>query len=85
LSLPRGTLLLGDEAIVVVTGLRNPCAQLDDFQPGLLAAVVDRKEKGGRIRKAGIRGIVRAGGVSSGGDAIRLTLSAMPQARLERV
>ena len=57
LSLPAGTRLhLGPEAVVEVTGLRNPCRQLDDFQTGLMAAVLDRDPDGNLIRKAGIMG-----------------------------
>jgi MOSC domain-containing protein YiiM len=86
LALPRGTILcLGDRAQVEVTGLRNPCKQLDNFQPGLMTAVLDRHESGGLIRKAGIMGIVRAGGLVRPGDAIRLKLPEGPHVRLERV
>lgn len=86
LALPRGTVLhLGEDAQVEVTGLRNPCKQLDDFQPGLLAAVLDRDESGGLIRKAGIMGVVRAGGLVRPGDAIRVRLPDGPHVRLERV
>lgn len=43
LSLPTGTLLgLGDEAVVRLTGLRNPCVQINDFRPGLLKVVLSR-------------------------------------------
>ncbi len=55
LGLPRGTLLrIGDDAVLEVTGLRNPCAQIERFQPGLLAAVLDRGPQNEVIRKAGI-------------------------------
>jgi MOSC domain-containing protein YiiM len=73
LGLPTGTLLhLGQEAVVEVTGLRNPCAQLDAFQPGLMAAVLDRTQGGALIRKAGIMSVVLRGGVVRPGDAIRV-------------
>jgi MOSC domain-containing protein YiiM len=86
LGLPRGTLLhLGTDAVVEVTGLRNPCAQIDAFQPGLLAAVLDRDTDGGLIRKAGIMGIVVAGGVVRPGDVIEAKFPALPHLRLERV
>lgn len=56
LGLPTGARLrLGDEAVVEITGLRNPCAQLDGIQPGLMAATLDRDEQGNLIRKAGDR------------------------------
>ncbi len=86
LALPVGAALhIGGQAVVEVTGLRNPCAQLDGFQPGLLAAVLDRDADGGLVRKAGIMGIVRAGGEVYIGDAIRVELPPAPHRRLERV
>jgi MOSC domain-containing protein YiiM len=75
LALPAGTLLrIGDSAQVRVTGLRNPCLQLDRFMPGLMAATLDRDAAGNLVRKAGIMGVVLAGGDVRPGDAIRVTL-----------
>jgi MOSC domain-containing protein YiiM len=86
LGLPAGTLLrLGDEAIVEVTGLRNPCVQLNTLQPGLMAAVLDRDESGRLVRKAGIMGIVLVGGVVRPGDAIRVAWPAALHQPLDRV
>jgi MOSC domain-containing protein YiiM len=79
LSLPTGTQLsIGDTAIIEVTGLRNPCAQLDAFQPGLMKAVLDHAADGNLIRKAGVMGIVLAGGEIRPIDEIRVKLSAPP-------
>ncbi|MEJ8547970.1 MOSC domain-containing protein [Brevibacillus borstelensis] len=86
LGLPAGTrLYLGDMALVEVTGLRNPCAQLDRFQPGLMAALLDRDEDGNLIRKAGIMGIVLADGEVKPGDPIRVELPPEPHKPLDRV
>lgn len=86
LGLPTGArLYLGDTAVVEVTGLRNPCSQLDRFQPGLMDAVLDRDEHGGLIRKAGIMGIVLTGGEVRPGDPIRVELPPEPHRPLERV
>lgn len=86
LSLPRGTkLYLGDEAVVEVTGLRNPCAQIDNFQQGLLKAVLDCDEDGNLVRKAGIMSIVLQGGEVRPGDTIRVGLPPLPHEKLERV
>jgi MOSC domain-containing protein YiiM len=75
LSLPAGTRLrLGDEAVVEVTGLRNPCAQLDGIQQGLMAAVLDQDETGRLVRKAGVMSVVVAGGEVRPGDAIVVEL-----------
>lgn len=81
-----GALLhLGDEAVVEVTGLRNPCLQIDVFQGGLLKQVVGRADDGTVVRKAGIMGVVRTGGVVRPGDVIKAVLPAGPHRRLERV
>jgi MOSC domain-containing protein YiiM len=74
LGLARGTLLrLGEDAVVEVTGLRNPCTQLDGIQPGLMAAVLDRDADGAVIRKAGVMGIVLVDGLVRPGDPITVT------------
>ena len=86
LGLPTGTrLLVGEEAVVVVTGLRTPCAQLDGIQPGLLAAVLEHDENGALVRRAGIMGVVRASGAVRKGDPIRVELPAPPHRALEPV
>lgn len=75
LGLARGTRLhLGASAVVEVTGLRNPCTQLDGIQPGLMEAVLERDPARGLIRKAGVMAIVIAGGDVAAGDAIALEL-----------
>lgn len=86
LALPTGTQLrIGADAVVQLTGLRNPCHQLDRFQPGLMAAVLDRSPEGGLIRKAGVMGIVLAGGVVRPGDTVQVTLPAEPHRPLAPV
>lgn len=73
LGLATGTRLrLGDTAVVEVTGLRNPCKQLNGLRPGLMAAVLRRDERGEVVRKAGVMGVVAAGGDVRPGDPIRL-------------
>ncbi|MFJ6718053.1 MULTISPECIES: MOSC domain-containing protein [unclassified Streptomyces] len=86
LGLPVGTLLrLGEEAVVEVTGLRNPCLQIDKFQKGLLKQVVGRDEEGRPVLKAGVMGVVRHGGTVRPGDHIAVTLPPTPHTRLARV
>ena len=86
LGLPTGARLhLGGGAVVEVTGLRNPCAQIDRFQTGLLEAVLGRDEAGNLVRKAGVMGIVLAGGEVRPGDSIRVELPPEPFRPLERV
>jgi MOSC domain-containing protein YiiM len=86
LALPAGTRLhLGATAMVEVTGLRNPCVQIDDFQKGLMAATLDKDAAGNLIRKAGIMSIVRAGGDVWPGDAVRVELPAAPRRPLQPV
>jgi MOSC domain-containing protein YiiM len=71
LALSTGTLLnVGASAIIQITGLRNPCQQLNNFQSGLTTAVLETDADGNLVRKAGVMGIVLAGGEVSAGDAI---------------
>ena len=86
LGLPTGTrLYLGDTAVVEVTGLRNPCVQLDRIQAGLMAATLGRDEHGHLIRKAGVMGVVVAGGAIQPGDPIHAELPPGPRKSLEPV
>jgi MOSC domain-containing protein YiiM len=86
LGLPRGTRLhLGDRAVIEITGLRNPCVQIDRFQKGLMAAVLGRDEEGRVIRKSGIMGIVLEGGDVRPGDVIRAVLPSGPHQPLDVV
>ncbi len=86
LGLPRGTRLrIGGSAVVELTGLRNPCAQLDRFRRGLMASMLDKDPDGRVIRKAGVMGIVLATGDVSPGDPIRVELPPLPHRALERV
>lgn len=73
LTLSTGTLLrLGDRAVVEVTGLRNPCRQLNSIQSGLMAALVFRDDQGQVVRRAGVMAVVREGGEVRPGDPIRI-------------
>ena len=86
LSLPRGTVLrLGASASVEITGLRNPCTQIDGLQQGLMEAVLERSPERGLIRKAGIMSIVISGGEVRAGDSIAVTLPALPHEALKPV
>jgi len=86
LALPAGARLrIGAAAVIEVTGLRNPCRQLNDFQPGLMNATIDRDADGNLIRKAGIMGIVIGGGEIRPGDAIIVELPPEPRRKLEPV
>ena len=86
LSLPAGTRLhIGDRAVVEVTGLRNPCSQIDKFQKGLMHAVLRRDAGGNLIRKTGVMSIAIATGDIRPGDVIRVELPAEPHRALEVV
>jgi MOSC domain-containing protein YiiM len=86
LGLPTGARLhIGETAVVEVTGLRNPCVQLDQFQSGLRAAVLGRDEQGNLVRKAGVMGIVLTSGQVQVGDLLRIELPQQPYRPLERV
>jgi MOSC domain-containing protein YiiM len=83
LALPEGTRLrLGEAAVVAVTGLRNPCQQIDDFRPGLKAALLGRDAADGLLRKAGVMAVVLIGGEVRAGDAIGVELPEPPHVRL---
>jgi MOSC domain-containing protein YiiM len=86
LDLPTGTRLsIGDTAVIEVTGLRNPCLQIDQFQAGLLSQVVYRDANRTLVRKAGIMSIVLVGGDVVPGDSIRIELPPPPYRPLDRV
>ncbi|RNB88245.1 MOSC domain-containing protein [Brevibacillus nitrificans] len=86
LTLPTGAILrIGESAIVEITGLRNPCPQLNRFQKGLMDALLDHDAEGNLIRKAGVMGIVLAGGEVRPDDPIQVELPALPHRPLERV
>jgi MOSC domain-containing protein YiiM len=86
LALPTGARLeLGTAATLEVTGLRNPCVQLDKHQDGLMRAVLDRDATGRLIRRAGVMAVVLRAGVVRPGDPIRVQLPAGPHRPLEPV
>jgi MOSC domain-containing protein YiiM len=86
LGLPTGARLrLGADAVVEITGLRNPCLQLNKIQPGLMKATLDRDADGNLVRKAGIMGVVIAGGDVRPGDTIEVELPPEPRRKLEPV
>lgn len=86
LSLPRDALLhIGADAVIRITGLRNPCRQLDGFQPGLAQAMLGKDADGALIRKAGVMGVVIAGGAIRAGDPIDVRLPDRPFSPLQPV
>jgi MOSC domain-containing protein YiiM len=86
LKLPKDTILsIGETAKIRVTGLRNPCSQLDSIQQGLMKAVLDKDEEGKLIRKSGIMAIVLEGGEVEIGDEITVELPPKPHLKLEKV
>jgi len=86
LGLPRGAILkIGSDAEVEVTGLRNPCKQLDAYQQGLMVALRPRDKMGKEVLKAGIMGIVIHGGVVKSRDGIQISMPSEPHEQLECV
>ena len=86
LALPRNTILnIGETARIRITGLRNPCGQLDGIQEGLMQAVLDKDADGAIVRKAGIMGIVLDSGKIEVGDIIKLELPIEPFEKLAPV
>jgi MOSC domain-containing protein YiiM len=73
LALPTGARLhIGASAIVEITGLRNPCIQIDTFRQGLMAATLDKDAAGNLVRKAGVMSIVIGDGDVRPGDPIEV-------------
>jgi MOSC domain-containing protein YiiM len=86
LALPAGTRLrIGANAEVQLTGLRNPCSQIDRFQPGLTASVLDRDATGAIVRKSGVMAVVARGGIVRPGDTILVHLPQPPHHALQPV
>ena len=86
LSLPRAAhVRLGSDAVVEVTGLRNPCVQLDRFQDGLMEAVLRREQDGTLVRLAGVMGVVHRGGRVRPGDRVAVDLPAGERVALKPV
>ncbi|MFG1921346.1 MOSC domain-containing protein [Cryptosporangium sp. NPDC048952] len=86
LALPTGAVLrLGSEATVEITGLRNPCGQINGYRSGLLRQVLTKDERGELVRKAGVMGVVLGGGVVRPGDSVTVSLPPLPHRALERV
>jgi MOSC domain-containing protein YiiM len=86
LALPKGAVLrIGAEARVELTGLRNPCRQIEAFQSGLVEAVLERTKDGRLIRKAGVMGVILNSGIVRAGDAIDVELPSSPHRPLEPV
>ncbi|WP_035860931.1 MOSC domain-containing protein [Cryptosporangium arvum] len=86
LALPTGAVLrLGADATIEITGLRNPCRQIDGYRSGLLKQVLTKDERGSIVRRAGVMGVVTAGGVVRPGDAVAVTMPPPPHQALERV
>ena len=73
LALSRGARLQMGSAEVEVTGLRNPCLQLDNFKPGLRRAFLQKRANGEIIRLAGVMAIVAKTGEVSLDDLSKVT------------
>ncbi|MET0209683.1 MAG: MOSC domain-containing protein [Burkholderiaceae bacterium] len=86
IALPVGTQLhFAQGAVVELTGLRNPCSQIDRLQRGLMAAMLDKDSDGHVIRKTGVMGVVLTGGTVAGGDTVRIQWPPLPHRPMERV
>ena len=86
LDLPKDTTLhIGENAIVQITGLRNPCAQLDTIQPGLMKALITRDDNDKLVRKAGVMSTVLCSGTVHPNDTIKIRLPEEPHIKLDTV
>ncbi|MCD7060472.1 MOSC domain-containing protein [Pelagibacterium xiamenense] len=85
ISLPRGTRFTIGDAVVEITGLRNPCSQIETYRPGLLKHMIGKRADGKPLLRTGIMGVVLKGGIVRANDAIAVTLPGPPLVQLERV
>lgn len=86
LALPRGAILrIGTDIQLVVTGLRNPCIQIDRFKKRLMKAVLEKRADGQVVRKSGIMAVVKVGGVIRKGDEIDVVEPPLPHEPLKPV
>ena len=85
IGLPTGTLFRIGEAVVEISGIRDPCKKIEAAGHGLTKRLFAKDERGRLVRKAGIMGVVRTGGVIAPGDAIAVTLPPEPHRRLQVV
>jgi len=76
---------MGEKVVLRITGLRNPCAQLDNYQPGLMKACLDRDDAGTLVRKAGVMAVVEEGGSVYTNDSISVEYPPEPHEPLGRV
>ena len=85
LNLPRGTQLKIGEALIEITGLRNPCKYLNQIAPGLMKACVAKHDDGALFPQSGVMGIIRSGGDIRAGDTIQIVTPPEPHDRLKPV
>lgn len=85
LNLPRGTQLRIGEAVIEITGLRNPCKYLNQIAPGLLKACLGKHEDGTNFPHSGVMGVILADGEVKAGDEIHIITPPKPHERLKPV
>jgi MOSC domain-containing protein YiiM len=85
-ELPVGTLLrIGKESLIALTGLRNPCQQIEQFRTGLLKQCLPKDADGTPQRRAGVMAIVIHGGNVRVDDAIEISLPPLPHQQMQRI
>lgn len=85
LNLPRGTQLKIGEAVIEITGLRNPCKYLNQIAPGLMKACLAKHQDGTNFPQSGVMGIILSDGEVKAGDEIHIIIPKEPHHRLEPV
>jgi len=88
-ALPTGTVLRVGGSLIALTGLRNPCKQINAVGNGVLKMMfVDGEHygrPGGTVGRAGVMGVVVSGGVVQPGDSIAVSLPPEPHLPMESV
>jgi MOSC domain-containing protein YiiM len=90
IGLPVGSVLrIGPDALVALTGLRNPCKQIRDVGEGVLKMMfVDGEEygrPGEQVGRTGVMGVVLTGGEVRSNDTIKIRYPAGPHTPMQKV
>ena len=86
LALPAGThMVFPSGAQLKITGLRNPCHQINGHTPGLMDALLDKADDGSLIRKGGVMAVVLEGGLVSVNDDVKIVFPSEPWQSLKPV
>ena len=82
---PVGTTMRIGDAVIALTGLRNPCAQIGVFADGLHGEMLGRDDDGKLVRKTGVMAVVLRSGLVTTGDEIHVAAPAGDPIPMEKI